>query len=63
MAAFAPGMATQYLTTREPDGEQTEVALAALYSVLEAEGHSALVNDINTHPHAPNPDEPVAALA
>jgi uncharacterized protein YqhQ len=63
MAAFAPGMATQYLTTREPDAGQTEVALAALYSVLEAEGHGALVNDINTAPHAPNPDEPAAAIA
>ena len=63
MAAFAPGMATQYLTTREPDGAQTEVALAALYSVLEAEGHGALLNDINAHPHAPNPDEPAVALA
>ena len=63
MAAFAPGMATQYLTTREPDAAQTEVALAALYSVLEAEGHSALINDINMAPHAPNLDEPAAAIA
>ena len=63
MAAFAPGMATQYLTTREPDAAQTEVALAALYSVLEAEGHGALINDINTRPHAANPDEPAAAIA
>ena len=63
MAAFAPGMATQYLTTREPDAAQTEVALAALYSVLEAEGHGALINDINTRPHASNPDEPAAAIA
>jgi uncharacterized protein YqhQ len=39
MAVFAPGMATQYLTTREPDESQIEVALAALYSVMEAEGH------------------------
>jgi len=41
MAVFAPGMATQYLTTREPDAGQIEVALAALLSVLEAEGHLA----------------------
>ena len=39
MAVFAPGMATQYLTTRQPDVSQIEVALAALYSVMEAEGH------------------------
>ena len=63
MAAFAPGMATQYLTTREPDGPQTEVALAALYSVLAAEGHSIPQNDFFSNPHASNPDEPAAALA
>lgn len=40
MAAFAPSMWSQYLTTREPKPDQVEVALAALYSVLEAEGHS-----------------------
>jgi uncharacterized protein YqhQ len=55
MAVFAPGMATQYLTTREPDSEQVEVALAALYSVLEAEGHSHVIGA--------NPEEPAAALA
>ena len=63
MAAFAPGMATQYLTTREPDGPQTEVALAALYSVLAAEGHSIPQNDFFSNPHASNPDEPAAAIA
>jgi len=40
MAAFAPGMWTQYLTTREPNADQVDVALAALYAALEAEGHS-----------------------
>ncbi len=35
--AFAPGLATQYLTTREPDAEHTEVAVAALKAVLDAE--------------------------
>ena len=63
MAAFAPGMATQYLTTREPDAEQTEVALAALYSVLQAEGHTVPANDILTTPHEANEDEPAAAIA
>lgn len=36
--AFAPGLLTQYLTTREPDDRQIEVALAALNSVIEREG-------------------------
>lgn len=39
MAVFMPGMWSQYLTTRPPDAGQVEVALAALYSVMEAEGH------------------------
>lgn len=38
MAVYAPGMWSQYLTTREPDPAQIEVALTALRSVLEAEG-------------------------
>ncbi len=40
MAAFAPGMWTQYLTTRVPNAAQVDVALAALFAVLEAEGHT-----------------------
>ena len=40
MAAFAPGMWSQYLTTREPTPEQVDVALSSLYAVLEAEGAS-----------------------
>jgi len=63
MAAFAPGMATQYLTTREPTPAQTEVALAALYSVLTAEGHSIPQNDFRITHSSPDPDEPAAALA
>ena len=61
MAVFAPGMATQYLTTREPDSTQVEVALAALLSVLEAEGHLAPDGDVSADP--PNTEEPVAAIA
>jgi uncharacterized protein YqhQ len=34
---FAPGLATQYLTTREPRDDQIEVALVALRTVLERE--------------------------
>ncbi len=60
MAVFAPGMWSQYLTTREPDPSQVEVALAALCSVLEAEGHLSL---IGMDGDAPNPLEPEAAIA
>lgn len=37
MALFAPGLATQYLTTAEPDEGQIEVALTALKACIEAE--------------------------
>jgi uncharacterized protein YqhQ len=60
MAVFAPGMWSQYLTTREPDDSQVEVALAALYSVLEAEGHLTL---LGLDGQAANPLEPETALA
>jgi uncharacterized protein YqhQ len=63
MAAFAPGMATQYLTTREPDAGQTEVALAALYAVLEAEGHVVPEYAATILDGQPNADEPEAAIA
>lgn len=36
-AMFAPGLMTQYLTTKEPDPGQIEVALVALQAVVEAE--------------------------
>jgi uncharacterized protein YqhQ len=61
MAVFAPGMATQYLTTREPDGSQVEVALAALLSVLAAEGHLAPDSDVSHD--LPEPLDPVAVIA
>ena len=41
-ALFAPGLATQYLTTREPDADQIEVALVALQAVVEAEEADAV---------------------
>lgn len=55
IAVFTPGMWSQYLTTREPDGDQVDVALAALYSVLEAEGHLAMaqVPQKQTPPETP----------
>lgn len=37
MLMFWPGLMSQYLTTREPDEEQTEVALVALKEVIAAE--------------------------
>lgn len=38
MAAFAPGMWTQRITTKEPNEKHVEVALVALKEVLKAEG-------------------------
>ena len=35
---LAPGMAMQYITTREPDDDQLEVALASLRAALDHEG-------------------------
>ena len=66
MAVFAPGMATQYLTTREPDDTQVEVALAALLSVLEAEGHlapDAAEPSSGERSELPELLEPAAAIA
>lgn len=37
MAMFAPGLATQYLTTREPDDQQIEVALVSLKQCMDAQ--------------------------
>jgi uncharacterized protein YqhQ len=39
-AAFKPGIWSQYLTTREPDEKQIEVALVALQAVINAEDHA-----------------------
>ena len=38
---LAPGLASQYLTTREPDAEHIEVAIASLRSVIESERERA----------------------
>lgn len=42
MALFSPGLATQYITTQEPDESQIEVSMVALQAVLDAErdGHA-----------------------
>lgn len=42
MAMFWPGLMSQYLTTREPDESQTEVALVALKEVIAAEESGAI---------------------
>jgi uncharacterized protein YqhQ len=64
MAVFAPGMWSQYLTTREPDSSQVEVSLAALYSVLEAEGHLSLIGvDGGVDGDKSNPMEPEVVTA
>src|SRR5579871_6050248 len=62
MAVFAPGMWSQYLTTREPNTGQIEVALVALRSVLEAEGRLAPQTGTGA-PGVPNPAEPEAVTA
>jgi uncharacterized protein YqhQ len=53
-AMVAPGLWTQYLTTRVPDDSQIEVAIAALQRVLDKEHEDR--SDAPT-------DEPVAAVA
>ena len=40
---FAPGLATQYITTAEPKGDQIEVALTALRACVEAEEEDAIL--------------------
>lgn len=37
MGLFSPGLATQYITTQEPDESQIEVSMVALQAVLDAE--------------------------
>ena len=59
MAVFAPGMWTQYLTTREPEERHLDVALASLIDVLQAEGHMPEGSEIG----AIDPVEPAAAIA
>lgn len=51
---FAPGLASQYMTTREPEPAQIEVALAALKAVVAAEARGT---------HLPDEPEPEPVLA
>lgn len=52
MALIAPGLWTQYITTREPDDSQIEVAIRSLQAVWEKE-----------HESAGGQEEPAAAVA
>lgn len=54
---IAPGLWTQYLTTRVPDDSQLEVAIVALESVWDKEHESA------PRPLSPVRDEPAAVVA
>ena len=45
MAAFKPGLLTQYITTAEPSEGQIEVALVALRAVVKAETTGELADD------------------
>jgi uncharacterized protein YqhQ len=56
MAVFAPGMWSQYLTTREPKPDQIEVALAALHAVMEAEGHRDPASEADTLAETATPE-------
>ena len=58
-ALIAPGLWTQYLTTRVPDDSQIEVAVVALQSVWDKEHEAASV----PAPLAPIAEEPAAVVA
>jgi uncharacterized protein YqhQ len=60
---LAPGMWSQYLTTREPRPDQVEIALTALKAVLEAEGHRVEPDGRIPSITEPNPLEPAAVTA
>jgi uncharacterized protein YqhQ len=59
MALFAPGLATQYITTAEPDEDQIEVALTALRACISAEQSEALSKMVD----APQADETPESVA
>ncbi|HEX5323989.1 MAG TPA: DUF1385 domain-containing protein, partial [Capsulimonadaceae bacterium] len=56
----APGLATQYLTTRVPEDSQIEVALAALSSVWEKEHEVVAPAPVAVAAEAPEPASAVA---
>jgi len=58
MALFRPGLWTQYLTTREPEEGQIEVALVALQAVIDAEAVGKLKAEIVEEPVLHTAPEP-----
>ncbi|MDR3707667.1 MAG: DUF1385 domain-containing protein [Capsulimonadaceae bacterium] len=58
---IAPGLATQYLTTRLPDDTMIEVALAALSSVWDKEHEPA--TEAEAEQAAETPPEPASSIA
>lgn len=59
--AFAPGLATQYLTTREPRDDQVEVALVALRTVLQREDEDERSRGTDYSSESAEPEEPAPA--
>ena len=49
MLLFKPGLWSQYLTTREPDRAQIEVALVALTNVIDAEKNGIAETKLSSH--------------
>ena len=64
-ALIAPGLWTQYLTTRIPDDSQIEVAIAALDAVWgkEHDGATLTLPALRTDAAAQKDEEPAAAVA
>lgn len=58
-ALFAPGLATQYITTAEPDPDQVEVALTALRACVAAEESGELAKLVD----APKAAETAESIA
>src|SRR5437588_7143144 len=58
-ALFAPGLATQYITTAEPEEDQIEVALTALRACVAAEKNEALAEVVE----APKASETAESIA
>jgi len=56
---FRPGLWTQYLTTREPEEGQIEVALVALQAVVEAESGKRYAENLAEEPVGQPASQPV----
>ncbi|MCW5937851.1 MAG: DUF1385 domain-containing protein [Fimbriimonadaceae bacterium] len=60
---LAPGLATQFITTAEPEQAQIEVAIASLEAVMDAEDTGELLNTDDYHARAAVPSDPAPANA